>query len=172
MLESFFFFFCYSVNLFWCQLLFSYSGVNIRWTLSSQHRSVLLMFPVNPPNKVNKTIRLILPAVACWTVRKFEVHQHLSHRRHGVKLLKECLSGYLKWNILRAGIRLTLLYVFSCVQIQQWLCQLVWKLLTFLLHVVHVMPVSTGSERCHFHQLQLLSITVNPFNSKLQTPVC
>lgn len=142
------------------------SGANTRWTLSSQHRSVLSMFPVCQPNWVSKTIRLILPAVVCWTVRKFEVHQHLSHRTHGIKLLKECLSGYVKWNILRAGIRLTLLYVFSCVQIQQWLCQLVWKLLTFLLHVVHVMPVSSGSERCRVHQLQSLSITENPFNSR------
>ena len=65
-----------------------------------------------------------------------------------------------------------------CETTQQWLCKPVWKLLTFLHHVLHGMSVNKGSKRCHFHQLQLLSITENHLekgqtpSKKLLTPVC
>lgn len=51
-----------------------------------------------------------------WTVRK---HWHLSLWKCGIKLSKECLSGYAKLNVLGAAIHLSLLYKFPCVLRQQ-----------------------------------------------------
>lgn len=53
-----------------------------------------------------------------WTVRK---HWHLSLWKCGIKLSKECLSGYAKLNVLGAAIHLSLLYKFPCVLRQQTL---------------------------------------------------
>lgn len=55
-----------------------------------------------------------------WTVRKC---WHLSQRKCGIKLSKECLGGYMKLKVLGAAIHLSFLYKFPCVLTQLWLRQ-------------------------------------------------